>query len=508
VAQPEPPVGEGGAGPSLARLARGVSWTGAGHVTSQVLWFVSLLVVATLVPPRGFGVVAFGMVLVTTAALLVDSGTRGSVIAAPSLTREAFRGAVVLNLLVGAIATVAIAALAGPLTAVFSAGGDANAVRCLSLAIFLYAAGIAPVALLQKELRFGRYAFVTVTSSAVASVVAVVAALLDADAGALVARQLVWMALLSALGWIAARDVVLAPAGASDRRRLGALRQPGWVGFLVFAATDYIALNADFVVVGGVTDAERLGVYSLAFALAFAPLTQFSWQVGRVLFPAAAATADLGIVGDRTVRSLSLMALLLLPLVPPVVVLAPVVLPALLSPAWEAIVTPFQLLVIAGVGHGVIGVIGESLSGTGRIGFRARVNVVWTTVLVAALLLVVPAIGITGAALAHLLLFLPLAAAYCWPGARLVGTGPRAVCSALAGILAATVGQGATTAGAYALLTGAGATKVVAAIVATAVGLAVAAALLARLAGAPVRDARSVITAALRRSPAATAGPC
>ena len=174
------------------------------------------------------------------------------------------------------------------------------------------------------------------------------------------------------------------PAG-EPRRRLPAvrLRQPQWTGFFLLAAADFAVLNADVFVVGSLTRARGLGLYSLAFTLAFAPLTQIAWQVGRVLFPAAAATQRLQDVGRRTLVSLRLMALLLTPAVPPVVALSPV-LPELLGQRWAPMVVPFQLLLLAGVGQALVSVIGESLSGTGNVWFRARVNLVWATGMVGA----------------------------------------------------------------------------------------------------------------------------
>ena len=69
--------------------------------------------------------------------------------------------------------------------------------------------------------------------------------------------------------------------------------------------------------------------------------------MGRVLF-AAAAASDLGSSGARTVHAVRLMSVLLLPLRPSRSCWPPLV-PALLGDEWEAIVTPFQLLVVVGV---------------------------------------------------------------------------------------------------------------------------------------------------------------
>ena len=140
-----------------------------------------------------------------------------------------------------------------------------------------------------------------------------------------------------------------------------------------------------------------------------------------MLFPAAAATVDLATVARRTLVSVRMMGLILLPFVPPAIVLAPVALPGLLGDEWKAMVAPFQILLVVGVGQAMVGMIGESLSGTGNIGWRARVNAVWAAGMVGALIVLVSEDGIRGAAWAHALLFVPLALAYGTLGARKIG---------------------------------------------------------------------------------------
>ena len=59
---------------------------------------------------------------------------------------------------------------------------------------------------------------------------------------------------------------------------------------MVFSLTDFAVFNADSLTVGHFQGAQQLGLYALAFTLAFAPVTQFSAQIGNVLFSASAAS--------------------------------------------------------------------------------------------------------------------------------------------------------------------------------------------------------------------------
>ena len=495
------------AAPSRREVARAVSWVTVGHVVSQGLWLASLLLLAALLAPRDFGTLASAMVLVNLAGLLVDSGTRGSLVAKPQLTRADLRGAVVVNGAIGLAATAAIALAAGPAVRAFAGGGDVAAVRVLSVGVLLYALGISAFALLQKRLHLKGYAAANIASAVISSLVAVAAALLGAGVWALVARQLLSMGLLSLFAWIAARRVM--PPAEADTSAAGgrwlALRQPQWGGFFVLAVSDFVVLNADVFVVGSLTEAEGLGLYSLAFTLAFAPLTQIAWQVGRVLFPAAAATPELHDVGRRTLVSLRLMALLLLPFVPVVIALAPL-LPEVLGSRWAPVVVPFQLLVVAGVGHALLSVIGESLSGTGNVSLRARVNAVWALAMVGALVLAVSAYGIRGAALAHLVLLVPFAAVYFTVAARRLGLDARGIVGALAPVLAPVGLQAVATLAAVAAGLAVGLGPAPAGAVGALAGVVVVSAALLRLPSSPVAEARTVLAEGLRR-PAPSSGP-
>jgi hypothetical protein len=124
--------------------------------------------------------------------------------------------------------------------------------------------------------------------------------------------------------------------------------------------------------------------------------------------------------------------------------------------------------------------IGESLSGTGSIGWRARVNAVWAAAMIPALIALVSADGIRGAAWAHAALFGPFACAYVFVGARRLGLSPGAVLGALRPVVVPVAVQVALTAGVLVGLETAGIAGGWAAAFGACAGLACAGGLLAR----------------------------
>jgi O-antigen/teichoic acid export membrane protein len=488
------------AGERTALRARGLisaaSWMSGAHLVAQVFAYGSLIVLARLLPPSSFGIVATGTAIVWVATVLMDSGTRGSIVVSRRLTysflRRAFRRCFLLAVALAAAMAVGAEALVGAV----ANDGDAAVLAVLALSLPLYAVALIPAAVLQRAMEFGKLARASAASNVGSAGVAVIAGLAGAGVWALVARQLLWFALLAALAAALARPhLPRRPSAAAVEDQAFEPTRDRW--FLLFGATLLVTMNLDYLVIGGLDDVRDVGLYALAFLIAFAPVEHFSAEVGKVLF-AAAAASDRVSSGARTVQAVRLMSVLLLPLLPAGIALAPVVLPAVLGDEWSDMVAPFQVLLVVGIGYALTNCIGEALSGVGEIAFRAKVNVGWCAATFVALLVLVEVDGIRGAALAHLTTFVPYAAVYATAGARRAGTATRELWSGLRPIAGAVGLQGAVTAALAIGLRAAGADEAVAACVGALAGVAVMAAILTRGHRGPAREAVTLLRGALR----------
>jgi O-antigen/teichoic acid export membrane protein len=432
-------------------LARGFSWIWSGSIVGQAAWFGSLLILGALLPPKAFGSVAIGMVIANAAALVQDAGSRGAIVVSRQLRRADIVRALAINVSVGLVVAVAAGIAASAIVRNFDAGADVTVLRVLVLSVAVRAIAIAPMALLQRTLQFKLQASVLASSMLIAALASIGAAALGAGVWALVVRQLAAATLLPLLAWIVAVKPMKAEFAAPPRTR-GPLRRKGAVWFFLLAATDFVALSVDAVVVGHSRGAAELGLYTLAFTLAFAPLTNFAWQIGKVIFPAAAQTAEMDVIVRRMLKTTRLTAVAVLPLLPPILVLAPVLLPGVLGQEWKPMVVPFQILVAVGVGHAVLVALGDSLSGVGAIAWRARLHLIWSLAMIIVLIVFVRLDGINGAALAHLIVFVPFALAYVFWGTRRLATNGRAFAGALRSVAIPVAAQAALTVAVLALL--------------------------------------------------------
>jgi O-antigen/teichoic acid export membrane protein len=474
-------------------LVRSAWWMSGAHMTAQLAAYASLLIVARLIAPGAIGAAATGTAILFIGAALMDAGTRGSIIVTSELRRSFVFRSLTRCVIAGAAIFGALALASGPISRTFASHTSPSVLATLGLGVPLYAFATVPLAVLQRAMAFRDMARAWALANIVSSVTAVAAAALGAGVWSLVARQLAWGGVLAVLAWyFAAPHLPAADAAAPAGRRPPPAR---W--FMLFAVSQVLTLNLDYLIIGNTQTARELGLYTLAFMVAFAPVQHFSAHVGKVLFAAAAASgAELS--GSRTVTATRLMAVLFLPLLPVAVVLAPPLLPTLLGAKWTGMVVPFQLLVVAGVGYAIVNCIGEALSGGGQAAFRAKTNVVWCLTLLIALVALVHLDGIRGAAFAQVGVFALYALVYTTLGARRAGTTAADLWRALRVVIMALALQSAATWGSLVALENAGAPHGLAAVLAAAFGAALMVATATRGRSAPLREAFATVRMASR----------
>ena len=482
-------------------VGHALSWAGAGQLASRISWFGSLFVLAALVPPAAFGTVTAALVVTSTATLLVGSGTRGAVITSERLTTGHLRYALRRNVSIGVVVTATVVALANPIVAELLPGADATVLRWLMISVGLHALAVVPLAVLQKNMQFKREASIVVGATVIGAVAAIVAAVLGAGIWALVLRQVLVSVIEVTLAWIAARRYLpgfRGLIGRGERPSGGHGGSARW--FFLVSLFSLAAMSADYVVVGRLVGATDLGLYSIAFALGFAPLTHFAWWLGGVLLPAAAATPDLDVLAQRTLRAVRVMALVLFPVVVPALVLAPWLLPQTLGERWTGSVVVFQILFPVGVAHAVLNCVGESLGGSGNVKLHAQLLALWTLVIVPTLIVLVEADGIRGAATAHVIVLVPVAAGYLVLGARRLGLPTLKLARGLAEVTPPFVVQLAISLAGLELLAGAGVPDGLARVASVLAGVAAGAGLLLLRPSGALLEARSFIATARQRS--------
>jgi O-antigen/teichoic acid export membrane protein len=282
-AAPRSPEGaEGGAQKNLGRRAvRGVATTGLAQLARVLLQVGSVVILARLLSPRDYGLVAMVLVVIGIAEVLRDMGLSAAAIQAETLSPQQRDNLFWVNTGAGALLALLVA-LSAPLLAVLYGHAEVLQITLVLAPSFLLS-GLATQyrASLVREMRFGLLAAAEVTGSLIGLSAGIVMAFADFGYWALVGQQLTGgvVALILLLGvsrWLPGayrRDVDIRPLLKVGGSVLGSQ-------LLTFAS-----YNADSFLVGARFGATDLGLYNRAIQLVRTPISMVRAPIGTVSLP-------------------------------------------------------------------------------------------------------------------------------------------------------------------------------------------------------------------------------
>lgn len=366
-----------------------VVWAFAGTAASRLLWLGALAVLARVLAPRDFGLLAFALVYITYVETVADLGTGAALIYWPERREEAAEVTFVANAVAG-LGWCAVTLVAAPWVAdFFNSPEGVPILRALALAFPLKFLGTTHDALCQKEMRFRARLVPEVALAAGKALTAVGLALGGFGVWSLVGGQLVGLAAWTVALWIVVpwRPRLRGfrwPAGLA-RRMFGYGR--GIVAVNVLAAVTH---HADLVIVGRALGARVLGLYQMAYKVPEMTVIVSVWVVSKVLFPAfSRAHAGGEEIGRPYLAALRWIGLLAVPASLGLALVAEPLVVTVFGEAWRESAPILQALALY-TGLRALGAhAGDVLKATGRPGLLAALAVVKAALVVPALLLAV-----------------------------------------------------------------------------------------------------------------------
>lgn len=322
--------------PSLTRsVRRGVAWSTITYGLSKGLAFLAVAVLARVLAPSQFGLVAAVTVVLGLLELTSDLGMKATVIYEQEQgAGERIQTAFTLNMLVAATLTVIGIAIAPLVAGFFHVPGHVWLFRLAALDVFLTGLGTTHDALLLRDLRFNTRIVTELVNAALRAVVGITLALSGFGAA-----SLVWGVLAGTTGWLIAQWLLTSfrPRLRLDRSIATSMVNYG-IGASALSVLAQFYSQLDPIVVGRVLGQRALGLYTLAFRLPTLLLENIAYQVSLVAFPALAQkrVADAAGVGAATRRLVRYQSLYSLPLAAGMAVLAEPIVVTVFSAKWRS----------------------------------------------------------------------------------------------------------------------------------------------------------------------------
>jgi PST family polysaccharide transporter len=343
---------------------RSLAWSGGAKWGSQIVSWISTIIVARILVPEDYGLVSMAMVFVGFVALLSEFGVGTAVIALPDLRDDQIAQLNSLAVLTGAAACLVTCAAAVPLGRFFENPTLPYVLIALSVGFIITSLATVPAALLQRDLQFRDLALIDGLRAILTAAVTAVLALLGFGFWTLVVSSVFSSVLGSALLLVRRRHRLAWP----DASLRSAIRL-SW-HLIVNRVCWYVYSNADFAIAGRVLGQAALGSYSLAWTLTSIPIEKVT-SLATAVTPAylAAVRNDRELLRRYLLKPTGAIALIAFPLLAGLAIVAPDAVGFVLGHKWDGAVVPLQILALYGCVRSLTPLLPPFLIMTGESSF-------------------------------------------------------------------------------------------------------------------------------------------
>ena len=328
------------------RAAAGVLWTVLQKWVVRLGGLLTVAILARLLSPADFGVVAIAMTVIPLIYLLSDLGFSTYVVQAADASQRVLSTAFWYSASAGVLLAGGLVLLAPVLGAAFALPAVVPVLVGLSPAVLLVALASIPIALLRRRLAFRAIAVQSFAAGALGQVTAIVVALVGWGVWALVLQLLVNQAVVLVFAWLSARWL---PSLQFSREHFATMFRFGTnvVGVELVALARLWAETGIIVSVLGVT---ALGFLNIAQRLIQATQDLSAaaiLPVSTVVFSQIRESVDRLRAGY--LRALELSYIIVMPVMVFVAVGTAHIIPLLFGGQWGPSVVPAQALAVAGI---------------------------------------------------------------------------------------------------------------------------------------------------------------
>lgn len=369
------------------QAAKGVMWNTIERFSSQGIQFVLTIVIARILSPDDYGLVAMLSIFMAIAQTLIDSGFGNALIQKKDRTETDYSTTFYFNIVVSTFIYLLLFLIAPWISSFYSQPTLVSITRVFGLVLIINSFSIVQQARLTIVLDFKKQAFASLLSVLVGGVVGVWMAYHGFGVW-----TLVWQALISSL----CRSVVL---------WIYARWMPRWLfswdsfrGLFSFGSKIMLSAmlhtlytNMYSLVVGKVFSAGELGYFNRAYTLGQFPVQNFSNIVFKVVYPIQCRYQnDTEKFNYLFVNSLRMSCFFIFPLMLGIVVLAAPLVQILLTDKWLPVVPLLQIVCVAQMWEPVMRMNASALDAKGRSDYRLYSEIIKKVVAFSILFLSIP----------------------------------------------------------------------------------------------------------------------
>jgi len=331
------------------RIAAGAAWMVLFKLADRALSLVSMLVLARLLVPADFGVVAIASSVLAFLEVFTALGLDVALISKPNVTREHYDSAWTSKVLLGLAVGVGLVIIAGPAAAFFKEPRVADVTRVLAIASFVQGFENIGVVDFRKELRFETEFRFQLAKRLIMIAITLPLAFAFRNYWALVIGSVVGRFVGVALSFVAHP---FRPRFALTQVR-DLMSISTW---LVFSSVlYYFREQSSNIALGRLSGPRATGLYTLSYDFASLPTLQLIAPINRAVLPGLVKlSGQLEELARNALNVLSLTATLAIPAAVGLALTAPITVPLLLGNQWLDAIPVLQFLALGSAGAALL----------------------------------------------------------------------------------------------------------------------------------------------------------
>lgn len=340
----------------VTQAAKSFKWSILYNVAPRLITPFSTMILAGLLTPADFGLVAISTFVIALATIISELGMGRTVIQRQTNIDEAASISMWISLVTSLGIYFILWMLAPQISAIYSDSKVTDVIRLAALSLPLGATTTVPKALLRRNMQFSRLFWVNSSFLVVSAVASVILALLGAGVWAIIFGQLIGMFISSVIVWALVKWRPLFVLNWLIARSL--LGFSTWI--LLSNFQNWLFLYADNAIAGMFMGIKSLGVYALGFNIATIIPTFIVASLSDVAYPAFCKLGGNNLdVGKSLISLQRLTGTILFPVTLGISAIASPMVELLYGNKWQGLGTVISILVIM-PGLGNIWLLNES----------------------------------------------------------------------------------------------------------------------------------------------------
>lgn len=328
------------------KVTVGVAWSVAEKIGSMLMQMVVSIVVARLLMPEDFGVLAILTFFTALMAVVVDSGFSQTLIRKTEPTESDYKSVFVFNVVTSLVLYAVMTALSPAIAAYYNLPVISKIAPVLFLLLPVNALTVIQNTIFARQFRFATLSRINFASATIAGVTAITMAWCGFGVWSLVAQRLAQVTVKAVLLWWRG------DWRCKGRFDFSALRAMSGFSFRLMGTDiiSYLYNNIAQLFIGKMHSATTLGYYNQAQKLKELPVTSVVQSFQSVTYPALAnVKGDKQKFADSYLRVLAITAAVIAPVMVGMVAVADDMFMLMLGQRWMPTVPYFKILSLAGL---------------------------------------------------------------------------------------------------------------------------------------------------------------